>query len=116
MASPPIAPASLGSLTHSPRQLPRASRVWRANDVRAWPTVAAERLLRSTRRYDCSWPVSDRRVRRSRPTLCDYTSVCSAISSASSTSIPTASRVCSVISNCTGRCVFFCITIARVAT
>ena len=27
-----------------------------------------------------------------------------------------ASRVCSVISNCTGRCVFFCMTIARAAT
>lgn len=64
MASPPIAPASLGSLTHSPRQLPRASRVWRANDVRAWPTVAAERLLRSTRRYDC-WPYGDVRDRLS---------------------------------------------------
>ena len=32
--------------------------------------------------------VCDRRVRRSRPTRQDYTSVCSAISSASSTSIP----------------------------
>jgi hypothetical protein len=57
MALPPIAPASVGSLTHSPRQLPRASRVWQASDVRAWPTVAVERLLRSTRRYDCSWPI-----------------------------------------------------------
>jgi len=26
------------------------------------------------------WLISDRRVRRSRPALCDYTSVCSAIS------------------------------------
>jgi hypothetical protein len=34
------------------------------------------------------WPVCDRRVRRSRPAWQDYTSVCSAISSASSTSIP----------------------------
>ncbi len=58
MASPSIAPASVGSLTHSPRQLPRASRVWQASDVRAWPTVAVERLLRSTRRYECSWPIS----------------------------------------------------------
>jgi hypothetical protein len=29
------------------------------------------------------------------------------------TQAATASRVCSVISNCTGCCVFFCITIAR---
>src|SRR6202158_2385209 len=36
----------------------------------------------------CKWPVCDRRVRRSRPARRDYTSVCSAISSASSTSMP----------------------------
>ena len=35
-----------------------------------------------------SWPVNDRRVRRPRPGSFDYTSVCSAISKASSTSIP----------------------------
>jgi hypothetical protein len=35
-----------------------------------------------------SWPVCDRRVRRPRLAQPDYTSVCSAISSASSTSIP----------------------------
>ncbi len=37
---------------------------------------------------DRSWPVSDRRIRRPRSAHRAYTSVCSAISSASSTSIP----------------------------
>ena len=48
---------------------------------RATVTISARRGVRF-------WLVSDRRVRRPRPGLFDYTSVCSASSRASSTSIP----------------------------
>jgi hypothetical protein len=77
-----------------------------AGSVRAPPVRAAVCFVRwpsAIGIYDCpewvadrhslakaEWlqSVCDRRVRRSRPTRQDYTSVCSAISSASSTSIP----------------------------
>ena len=51
--------------------------------------VCHESLLRRTRCYDRFWPVSDRRTsRRSLTAWRIYTSVCSAMSSASSTSMP----------------------------
>jgi len=63
----------------------QAAPLWQP--VVGWVDSAIERPLSATSLRGGSWPVCDRRVRRPRPAQPDYTSVCSAISSASSTSI-----------------------------